>query len=431
MPFHNKHSYLHAPRRTRSRPFDNAVAGRRDSRHDEDGLIALNAYQLLEDAWSDGVAQWCRSASAFVLGGGRAWMVTASEGQGNWIRSRLLCEGVSLFGVQFLDARSLRRELCLRLGMPPPVLGGDTLEFLLRLYALRGKGQGLEFSSVARHPGACLAALGDLAAAGWLDDSGVPGDVLSSSLNQWLPELRATGAWTPEVDRRLLARAAADAREPDAAVGLRLRLGREFLAVVRPAAGHDADGRRAPGFTRRRRAAPRRRSSSPGSMRWKERRASDFAICESSDFPSSQADLVGRLEGADLDSTAPAADAAEPELLVGVDSSDLAVLARDFVARWLAATAARRREAPRRRRGPAGDPLPVPERVGRGRRARVDGRRHRGRGRTRRNSRTLAIHPDSARDPRLPSGRRRAGIAPGADRIAQRTRRPLGRPPAA
>ena len=110
-------------------------------------MISLNAYQLLEDAWSDGVAQWCREASAFVLRGGQAWMVTASEGQGNWIRSRLLCEGISLFGVQFLDARSLRRELCLRLRIAPPVLGEETLAFLLRLYALGGKEHGFELSS--------------------------------------------------------------------------------------------------------------------------------------------------------------------------------------------------------------------------------------------------------------------------------------------
>lgn len=337
MPFHNKHSYLHAPRRTRSRPFDNAVAGRRDSRHDEDGLIALNAYQLLEDAWSDGVAQWCRSASAFVLGGGRAWMVTASEGQGNWIRSRLLCEGVSLFGVQFLDARSLRRELCLHLGTPPPVLGGDTLEFLLRLYALRGKGQGLELSSVARHPGACLAALGDLAATGWLDDSGVPGDVLSSSLNQWLPELRATGAWTPEVDRRLLARAAAaPANLTPLAVcvfGWDASFWPSFdllLATMKTAASARV-------YT----PSPRGTSESI-QQSWQDAlegaTGEDFAVCESSDFPSSLADLVGRLDGADMDSTASHRESAEPELLVGVDSSDLAVLARDFVARWIAAT---------------------------------------------------------------------------------------------
>ena len=166
-------------------------------------MISLSAYRLLEDAWTDGVAEWCRAASPFVLSGGRAWMVTVSDGQANWIKQRLLAEGVSLFGVQFLDARALRRELCLRAGLTPPSLGRETLQFLLRLHAVNAASPGTEWSAVARHPEACLAALDDFAAAGWLDELGLVDDMLPSALSDWLPQLRATGSWTPEVDRRL------------------------------------------------------------------------------------------------------------------------------------------------------------------------------------------------------------------------------------
>ena len=316
-------------------PSNYAVASLPHLAHDGNGLIALNAYQLLEDAWCSGIAAWCRAASAHVLGGGRAWIVTASEGQGSWVRSRLLCEGISLFGVQFLDARSLRRELCLRLGVPAPVLGGGTLEFLLRLYALRDTAPGLELASVARHPGACLAALGDLANAGWLDYPGLPDGILPGALDNWLAELRGTGAWTPEVDRQLLARAAAGSG------------GQPSLTVC--VFGWDASCW--PSFDLLRatiRAADDMRVYTPLprdtsqvlQQSWSDALEAEtghtFDFCESSGFVSSQAGLVGRLEGTDLDSPPPPDDA-EPELLVGVDSSDLAVLARDFAARWLAA----------------------------------------------------------------------------------------------
>ena len=226
-------------------------------------------------------------------------MVTTGEGQGNWVRSRLLCEGISLFGVQFLDARSLRRELCLRLGIAPPVLGGETLEFLLRLYALRRTADGAELASVARHPGACLAAMGDLADAGWLDDpTAVFGEVMPATLGGWLPELEASGAWTPEVDRQLLARAEPSGDGPPLSVcvfGWEASLWPSFnllLATLR-AADH------AEVYT------PLPRGTSEAlQQEWLEAleqaTGGEIDICEASGFPSSQADLVARLEGADF-----------------------------------------------------------------------------------------------------------------------------------
>ena len=363
--------------------------------------------------------------------GGPGWS-SASEGQGNWIRSRLLCEGVSFFGIQFLDQRAhcAANSVC-AWGCLPPVAGEGVLELLLRLYALRTTEEGFELSSVARHPGACLAALGDLASAGWLDDADDRREAAfcPGFCSRWLPDLRRSGAWTPEADRQLLARADTPLPGATAALGVRLRLGRRFLARVRPFADRATRRRTTRGSTLPRHAARRKCDSAILARCAGNRRpAANLNFCESSGFVSPQADLVGRLEGTDLGTTV-RFPTAEPELLVGVDSSDLAVLARDFAVRWLAARPLGRGEHGTGAADPAGHPLPGPQRDGGRRRARAGRRRDRRRGRTRRNPRTLARHPDSARDPRLPSGRRRSGIAPGAGRTAQRVHvAPLGTP---
>ena len=292
------------------------------TRHDGDALIALHAYQLLEDAWTGGVADWCRSASAGVLGGGRAWIVTTGEGQGNWVRSRLLCEGVSLFGVQFLDARSLRRELCLRLGVTPPVLGRETLELLLRLYALRDPDADPELSSVARHPGACLAALGDLANAGWLDGPGrVARRRVGTRADAGCPNCAATAhgprKWIASCWRGQGDPIQGNPRFPSACSGGRRASGRRSICCWRRCARRTA--RR---FLPRCRAARRRRSSSHWLEALEQGAGGEFEFCESSGFPSSQADLVSRLEGSGHGQHGgPAEGVAEPELLVGVDTA--------------------------------------------------------------------------------------------------------------
>ena len=132
-------------------------------------------------------------------------MVTVSDGQANWIKRRLLGQGISLFGVQFFNASSLRRELCLRRGVPTNLLGSEPLSFTLRLRALAHAATHPETAAVARHPGACLAALDDFAAAGWLtDDPAWRHEILPPVLDDWLAEVRAQNLWTPEADRRLL-----------------------------------------------------------------------------------------------------------------------------------------------------------------------------------------------------------------------------------
>lgn len=298
-------------------------------------MISLRAYQFIEDAWQDGVEAWCRAASDCVFNGGQAWMVTASNGQANWIKRRLLQANVSLFGVQFLEARTLRRELCQRYALPTQAFGQETLEFLLRLRALSAAADGSpRAAAVARHPGTCLAALDDYAAAGWLDEPGMLDEILPDDLGGWLADLRSLGAWTPEIDRQLLLQAAASgpptASGPlsvcffgwDAGEWPHLNL---LTAAIRAAESAFV-------FT------PSPRGTSEGIQQsWleacEEACGTSFETCDSSDFVSGQALLAGRLEGNDL--AAPADDAPPPpELLTGVDGEDTAALVCDFVARW-------------------------------------------------------------------------------------------------
>ncbi len=296
-------------------------------------MISLNAYQLLEDAWTSGVAEWCRAATPFVLNGGRAWIVTVSDGQANWIKQRLLAENISLFGVQFLDARSLRRELCLRSGLPVPTLGQETLQFLLRLHAINAATPGSEWSAVARHPEACLSALDDFAAAGWLEEIGAVDDMLPAAINDWLPQLRATGSWTPDIDYRLAEHFTVPSSE------------RSRLSVC--VFGWDANHWnafnlllatvRAAGSAYLYMPLPRGTSENI-QQSWLEACEASFGVersdCADSGFVSEQAALAERLEGADLEDTS--VRLPEPALLTGVDTQDTVALVCDHVARWLA-----------------------------------------------------------------------------------------------
>ena len=259
-------------------------------------------------------------------------MVTVSDGQTNWIKQRLLAANISLFGVQFLDARSLRRELCVRADLPPPALGAETLRFLLRLHATNAATPGSEWSAVARHPEACLSALDDFAAAGWLDELGLIDDILPSTIDDWLPQLRATGSWIPDIDQRLadFFSSAQSAAIPlsicvfgwDANAWDRFNL---LTAAVRAA---DSAYLYLP--------LP---SGTAESIQhsWLEACEAAFGVertdCDDSGFVSAQSALAERLEGADLDDSA--ADLPEPELLTGIDTEDTVMLVRDYVARWL------------------------------------------------------------------------------------------------
>lgn len=306
-------------------------------------MISLRAYHLLEDAWTDGVADWCRAASGFVLGGGQAWMVTTSDGQANWIKRRLLCEGISLFGVQFLDAGALRRELCRRQGITPPAIGRHALELLLRLHALTHENIHPELAAAARHPGACLAALDDYAAARWLDDGPeLFAELLPAALQGWLPLLRATGSWVPHVDQKLV-RALAHARPAKAAPLAVCVFG--WDAAAWPT--FDLLVAAAKIATQAEIYTPFPRGTSEAvQQHWldalEDSLEVSFEPCDPSTFVSAQAALASRLEGTDLSGGPDTATPGAPELLAGHDTGDMATLACDFVARWLTARPAGR-----------------------------------------------------------------------------------------
>ena len=267
-------------------------------------------------------------------------MINVSDGQANWIRRRLLREGVSLFGIQFFNAASSRNALCLRRGVPLPQQGQDTLRFTLHLRALERMAAHPECGPTARHPGACLAALNDLAAAGWLDgDPAWRHEILPPALDEWLAELRNGGHWVPEIDHRLLGSVPPPGLPPlavcafgwDASCWPSLDL---LSAVVREAQSALV-------------FAPLPRGSSEAvQMEWftalEETFEESFDACDSVGFAASHASMVSRLEGTDLFSGEQ--DTVEPELLVGLNLSDAAALTRDFVARWLAANPEAARE---------------------------------------------------------------------------------------
>lgn len=302
-------------------------------------MISLRSYQSLEDAWADGVSDWCEAATAAAFEGTKAWMIPASDGQAHWIKRRLLSQGVSLFGIQFLDPRALRRELSLRFGRSAPVLGEETLELLLRLHLERQQDPAL----LARRPLACLRALSDLAAAGWLNLLDPPADLLPQPLLDWLPEARASDLWTPHLDRDLLRAAKADdAPAPLMVCALGWDASRWSTRDLLFAALHSADSGAAFMPLPREPAAALQRA-------WlaetEEEFGTEFRVCPAVGFRSAQASLASHLEGTDLDlEPAPA-----PELIVGSDWADTLALTRDFVSRWLADA--------EHRKSPGGEPV--------------------------------------------------------------------------
>lgn len=301
-------------------------------------MISLHSYQSLEDAWANGVGSWCQVASAAAFEGTKAWMIPASDGQAHWIKRRLLSEGISIFGIQFLDARSLRRELCARFALPHPVLGEETLELLLRVHL--GRVDPL-LSSRAR---ACLGALTDLAAAGWLNLFDPPPDLLPPPLLDWLPHARASELWSPHLDRTLRREAKRESM-PESPLAVcvlgwdasRWRARDLFFASLSGASAASV-------------FLPLPREPAAALQRaWlteiEEEFQAECRVCPSAGFRSAQASLASHLEGADLDLETPPA----PELIVGADWTATLALTRDFVLRWLVDS--------KKRRSPGGEPV--------------------------------------------------------------------------
>ena len=149
------------------------------------------------------MADWCRAATPFVLSGGRAWMVTVSDGQANWIKQRLLAEtSASSACSSSTRVRCAASSVCAP-DLPPPRSVRKRCSSCCGCTPWRLPTPGSEWSSVARHPEACLAALDDFA-----------GGRLARRIGRWTtccPRRSATGcrnsarpaSWTPDIDRRL------------------------------------------------------------------------------------------------------------------------------------------------------------------------------------------------------------------------------------
>ena len=157
-------------------------------------------YRLVEDAWEAELFPWLRHQSSAVLSGAEAWVVVPTRAQAGWLRRRCLESGQALLGVKFLTPGSLRRELSMQLDLETRALGRESLEFLLRLQALKRSSP--EARSVALSPTGCLQALDDLGRAGWTGEETDLGEI-PSPVDEWLKILGRSGAWTPSIDAEL------------------------------------------------------------------------------------------------------------------------------------------------------------------------------------------------------------------------------------
>ena len=96
----------------------------------------LHLFNHARDAWEYNLADWLERCSRDCLSGKKAWFVTGSYMQANWLRRQALSEGKTLFGIQFFDIRLLRQHLCQLLGLPSPSFGHETLRILLEAATL-------------------------------------------------------------------------------------------------------------------------------------------------------------------------------------------------------------------------------------------------------------------------------------------------------
>ncbi len=166
---------------------------------------SLHAYAHLEDAWEGGVQAWCREATELALTAGtRSWLVCATHGQSEWVKTRLLRAGCPLVGTEFLNPSSLRRRLCAQLQIDPPGTGRELLELLVRWH---GRDDAAARQAI-ENPAAWLKALGELAEAGWLDEERVLREFVPPGLRVLVRELRKSPHWLPGIDQRLRATAA-------------------------------------------------------------------------------------------------------------------------------------------------------------------------------------------------------------------------------
>jgi PD-(D/E)XK nuclease superfamily len=163
--------------------------------------MTIHLFSHVDDAWEDDVRAWLKAGTDAALSGQKVWMVCRSFLQANWLRRRAMEERKPIVGVRFLDLRRLRRELCLRAGLPTPAFGRETLSLLLRARM----GQAEASSAFA---GQVLDALDDLAASGWLDRFGSSAAIdllgIPQGLRDSVEQIIGSLFWRPRVDRALV-----------------------------------------------------------------------------------------------------------------------------------------------------------------------------------------------------------------------------------
>ncbi|MBV9491841.1 MAG: PD-(D/E)XK nuclease family protein [Verrucomicrobia bacterium] len=161
---------------------------------------AVHLFHNVEDAWQAGLAAEVERLSRRALAGCAVWFVTGSFPQAHWIRSRQLRAGRSLFGLEFINLRSVRQRLCRRNGLPSPSFGRETLRLILQ----NALGEEPVHASMADH---LLVALDEFALLGF---------TCEGRLEEVLRLLRVPGPawetvsrlfhseyWRPRVDERL------------------------------------------------------------------------------------------------------------------------------------------------------------------------------------------------------------------------------------
>src|SRR5438132_5449235 len=162
---------------------------------------SIHLFSHADDVWEDDVRAWLEAGTEAALSGQKVWMVCRSFLQANWLRRRAMEEGKAIVGVRFLDLRRLRRELCLRAGLPTPAFGRETLSLLLR--ARMG-----ETEASSAFAGQILDALDDLAASGWLDRFGSAAAIdllrIPHELRESVEQIIGSLFWRPRVDRALV-----------------------------------------------------------------------------------------------------------------------------------------------------------------------------------------------------------------------------------
>jgi PD-(D/E)XK nuclease superfamily len=163
--------------------------------------VSLHLFSHVDDAWEDDVRAWLEAGTEAALSGQKVWMVCRSFLQANWLRRRAMEERKPIMGVRFLDLRRLRRELCLRAGLPTPSFGRETLSLLLR--ARMG-----ETEAPSAFAGQVLDALDDLAGSGWLDRFGSDAALglldIPQELRDSVEQIIGSLFWRPRVDRALV-----------------------------------------------------------------------------------------------------------------------------------------------------------------------------------------------------------------------------------